>query len=453
MTGAAGNGTKGPPSKTSSEREAMIDGRTSGAGRGAALGIVTLLAATSVAGYFLLVPDSFDTSGPATSQTVEMQDRETVAGVDTAMPQPQAAPQTVDAPDQSPWQPVVMAPPADDGGAADRARIAELERDLEALRASQEDDPTLQEALQSVRDEMQALFDRERAEAEERHRLELAAMAGNLSPGQAGMSDEERDARARLEEERQRRAAIAEAQIMSDGIVLDASGAKAGGGSQGRAAPAGPGGGGGRALSSNEEFIQDASAQSHETVRATRIAAPNRTIVQGTTLNAVLETAISTELPGGIRAIVTDDVMSYDGLNALLPRGTRLIGSYNSDVSVVQGRVQIAWNRAVTPEGVSVELGGYGADALGMSGQAGTVDTRFRQRFGSAALISLMGAGPDVIIDRDTGGQTSDAVQDVGDDLSTATQGVMADYLQAGPVIFIDQGTTMTVFVNRDLVL
>ena len=451
MTGAVENGTKGPPSKTSSEREAMIDGRTSGAGRGAALGILALLAATGVAGYFLLVPDSSDTSGPATSQTVEMQDRETAAGVDTAMPQPQATPQTVDAPGQNPWQPVVMAAPADDGGAADRARIAELERDLAALRASQEDDPTLQEALQSVRDEMQALFDRERAEAEERHRLELAAMAGNLSPGQAGTSDEERDARARLEEERQRRAAIAEAQIMSDGIVLDASGAKAGGGSQGRAAPAGPGGG--RTLSSNEQFIQDTSAQSYETVRATRIAAPDRTIVQGTTLNAVLETAISTELPGVIRAVVTDDVMSYDGLNALLPRGTRLIGSYNSDVSVVQGRVQIAWNRAVTPEGVSVELGGYGADALGMSGQAGTVDTRFRQRFGSAALISLMGAGPDVIIDRDTGGQTSDAVQDVGDDLSTATQGVMADYLQAGPVIYINQGTTMTVFVNRDLVL
>ena len=452
MTGAAENGTKGPPSKTSSEREAMIDGRTSGAGRGATIGIVALLAATGVAGYFLLVPDSPDTSGPSTSQTAEMQDREGIAGVDTAMPRPQTAPATADAPDQSQWQPAVMAGPVNDGGAADRARIAELERDLAALRASQGDDPTLQEALQSVRDEMQALFDRERAEAEERYQLQLAAMARDMSSGQTGMSDEERDARARLEEERQRRAAIAEAQIMSDGIVLDASGAKTGGGSQGGAASGSPGGGG-RTLSSNEQFIQDASTQSYETVRATRIAAPDRTIVQGTTLNAVLETAISTELPGVIRAVVTDDVMSYDGLNALLPRGTRLIGSYNSDVSVVQGRVQIAWNRAVTPEGVSVELGGYGADALGMSGQAGTVDTRFRQRFGSAALISLMGAGPDVIVGRDTGGQTSDAVQDVGDDLSTATQGVVADYLKAGPVIYIDQGTTMTVFVNRDLVL
>jgi type IV secretion system protein VirB10 len=119
---------------------------------------------------------------------------------------------------------------------------------------------------------------------------------------------------------------------------------------------------------------------------------------------------------------------------------------------VVQGRVQIAWNRAVTPDGASVELGGYGADGLGRSGQSGSVDTRFGQRFGSAALISLMGAGPEVVISRGSGGIASDTAQDIGADLSTATQDVMADYLSAGPVISIDQGAYMTVFVNRDLV-
>ena len=35
--------------------------------------------------------------------------------------------------------------------------------------------------------------------------------------------------------------------------------------------------------------------------------------------------------------------------------------------------------------------------------------------------------------------------------MASATQGVMADYIGAGPVIYIDQGTYMTVFVNRDL--
>ena len=153
-----------------------------------------------------------------------------------------------------------------------------------------------------------------------------------------------------------------------------------------------------------------------------------------------------------IRAVVSDDVWSYDGSTVLLPRGTRLLGSYNSDVSVVQGRVQLAWNRAVTPEGVSVELGGYGADTLGRSGQEGFVDGRFRQRFGSAALISLIGTAPEVVVASETGATGQDIAEDLGGDLETSAQGVMGDYLSAPPVIYVDQGTAITVFVNQDLV-
>lgn len=441
-----------------SRRDAAIAGlsgvRSGGRSRrllgGAALALVV------GAGAWLLLVSPDDTSTTVdTSQSANIQTPETATGVDTRLPLNRAgAPQTA-APGEAAMAPPVVTRADDAGSGADRARIAELERDLAALRAAQGDNADLEAALRGLRDEMQAQFDRERALAEEAYQLQLAEMARTLSSGDTGMSDGEREARQRLEEERQRRAAIAEAQIMSDGIVLDASGAKMGGGSH-RGSGGSTGGGGAepsnRQLSSNESFMAQAGAQGYETVRATRIAAPGRTIVQGTTLNAVLETAISTELPGVIRAVITDDVMSHDGMTLLLPKGSRLVGSYNSDVSVVQGRVQIAWNRVVTPEGTSVELGSYGADALGGSGQAGRVDARFGQRFGSAALISLMGAGPDVVIGRNSGTITTQTAEDIGDDLTTATQGVLADYLGAGPVIYIDQGTYMTVFVNRDLV-
>ena len=421
-------------------RDTAISGGSESSGRGRAVAAVAFLGAVGIAAYVLLVPASEDTSAPDTSQTQEMQRDEPASGVDTSMPA-QPAVQTEETPVETWMQPAVAAPPADDGNEADRQRIADLEAQVEALRQSQGSDPELQKALQ----DMQTRLDREREDADARYQALLTQMSQNTD---TGMTEDEREARRRLEEERQRRAAIAEAQIMSNGIVLDAAGAKTGSGQGGTAV----GDGSGRTLTSNEQFIQDASTQSYDTVRATRIANPGRTVVQGTTLNAVLETAISTELPGAIRAVVTDDVMSYDGTNVLIPRGSRLIGSYNSDVSVIQDRVQIAWNRAVTPAGVSVELGGYGADALGMSGQAGQVDSRFRQRFGSAALISLIGAGPDVVIRDDTRGDAADAMQDVGDDLASATQGVMGAYLNAGPVIYIDQGVYMTVFVNRDLV-
>ncbi|MBA3585513.1 MAG: hypothetical protein H0W36_13515, partial [Gemmatimonadetes bacterium] len=298
-----------------------------------------------------------------------MQDREAWTGIDTRMPlmAPQEAPQA----QLVAVMPPAVQPPEDDEAKAARARIADLEEQIQALRNAQGEDLDLRAILDDQRAMLEEQFRSEREAAEERYQRQLAEMARNMAGGvgTVGIGDEGREARRRLEEERARQAAIAEAQIMSDGIVLDASGAARGSGPQ-----RGETGGRGtseRRLSSNEAFIRDASTQSSETVRATRIAAPGRTIVQGTTVAAVLETAISTELPGVIRAVMSDDVLSYDGTNVLLPRGTRLIGSYNSAGSVVQGRVQIGWNRAVTPEGVSVELGGYGSDALGGSGQAG----------------------------------------------------------------------------------
>lgn len=428
-----------------SRRNAALNGGSSGKGAAGTLAIVLFLGAVGTAAYFILTPQAVGTGAPDTSRTADIQSPEPAAGVETTMPV-QPAVQITEAAPQPQLQPAVQRP--SEVGAendVDRARIADLERQLKELREAQGDESALQSAL----DDLEAKHEQERADAEARYQALLLQMAQNAGRGDTGMSEDERAARQRLEEERQRRAAIAEAQIMSDGIVLDASGARTSGGQGGAAAGSGRSS---RALSSNERFIEEASSRSYDTVRATRIANPGRTIVQGTTLNAVLETAISTELPSVIRAVVTDDVMSYDGLNVLLPRGSRLIGSYNSNVSVIQDRVQIAWNRAVTPQGISVELGGYGSDALGMSGQAGQVATRFRQRFGSAALVSLMGAGPDVVINEDTDGDTAGAIQDVGDDMGSATQGVVADYLGVGPVIYIDQGTYMTVFVNRDLV-
>ena len=143
-------------------------------------------------------------------------------------------------------------------------------------------------------------------------------------------------------------------------------------------------------LSENEGFLAAAAEQTHKTVRAEQIADPSRTIVQGTILEGVLETAINTDLPGAIRAVLTEDVVSYDGSTTLLPRGTRLIGSYSSNVKIAQRRALIAWNRAVTPAGTSVALGGIGADALGRSGQTGHVDTHFWERFGNAMMLSTV---------------------------------------------------------------
>ena len=422
------------------ERRQALDAKSKGR-IGRVFGIVFFVLVFGLVGALVIAPERIRSflleAGTSTSQTMQSALRDD-SGISTDMTvrEPvEVEPLDVDTPmPDPPPSPVVIEPSATDAElAALRERVAELQElgaeqiaEIRSLLDAQS--RTLREQFEAERDAREAQFQRE---------LQAARSAVD------DRAADEEAARSRLEAERERRRAIAEAQIASDAIILDGAGTAAGEASTSR---------GDRELTSNEEFIAAASSQGYETVRATVIADPGRTIVQGSAIQAVLETAVSTELPGIIRAVTTRDVYSYDGDNVLLPRGTRLIGSYNSDVSIAQNRVQIAWNRAVTPDGISVELGGYGADQLGMSGQSGKVDSRFRQRFGTAALITLITLTPRFIVSEESDANTRTAVEDFSGTTEDATNSALEDYLSLEPVIYIFPGTTVSVLVNRDLV-
>ncbi len=72
------------------------------------------------------------------------------------------------------------------------------------------------------------------------------------------------------------------------------------------------------------------AASDNSAVHSTRLAEPASTVVQGTLIPAVLETAIDTDIPGYVRAVVSQDVKSFDGSKVLIPRSSRLIGEYKA---------------------------------------------------------------------------------------------------------------------------
>ena len=181
------------------------------------------------------------------------------------------------------------------------------------------------------------------------------------------------------------------------------------------------------------------------------IANPGNTVVQGTMIQAVTETALDSSLPGQIRAVISEDVHAYDGSRILIPRGSRLIGRYRSGLDIAQQRVTIAWDRIILPTNQTVTISSFGGDELGRSGVTGFVGTRFRERFGSAALISLITAAPGAAAGRVDDENAADVLEDVGDDLSDATDSIIGEYLAIGPVIYVDQGSRITVMVDRDL--
>ena len=76
----------------------------------------------------------------------------------------------------------------------------------------------------------------------------------------------------------------------------------------------------------------------NNSVRSTRLAEPANTVAQGTLIPAVLETAIDSDVPGYVRAVVSQDVRSFDGSRVLIPRSSRLIGEYKAASQAGQRR-------------------------------------------------------------------------------------------------------------------
>ena len=268
--------------------------------------------------------------------------------------------------------------------------------------------------------------------------LELARLEAPRSAIPTGPTAEE----LRLQElERRRQAGLDELQARITSPIIAFGGS--GGANNGTASD-------GRRLDGDTDFVRNGAAPS-EVTQAQLIVNPSHTVIQGTMIQAVLETAIDSSLAGQVRAIVSEDVHAYDGSRILIARGSRLIGRYQSGVDIAQQRITIAWDRIILPDNQTVEISAFGGDQLGRSGTTGFVDSRFGARFGSATLISLIGALPAVAAGSTEDKTTSDVLGNIGKDLQDSTQSVMGEYLSIAPVIYVDQGSRVTVMVDRDL--
>ena len=128
---------------------------------------------------------------------------------------------------------------------------------------------------------------------------------------------------------------------------------------------------------SNERFLRDVSNEQVVKAKAVKLEGLDTLITQGTFISGITETMINSDLPGLIRAIVDKPVYGRTGNLVLIPKGSRLIGRYQSGVTVGQQRVYIVWTRLERPDGVVVDLGSPGAGPLGQAGMEGEVDNHF----------------------------------------------------------------------------
>lgn len=180
-------------------------------------------------------------------------------------------------------------------------------------------------------------------------------------------------------------------------------------------------------------------------VRAGMMSSPQTTVPQGTLIPAVLETAFNSTGSGFARALVQRDVYGFDGRRVLIPRGSRLIGEYASDTSPGQKRAFVTWTRLIRPDGATIALGSPTTDPVGVGGVRAEVDGHFFEHFAGAILQSALMIGGNL------------AARSAGDSVVVALPGsfpggsATMPATQIPPTLSVRQGTSISVFVARDL--
>jgi len=296
---------------------------------------------------------------------------------------------------------------------------------------------------------LQTMLDAERAQ---REGLEAEMARDGLIADQRLLEERRRQQEEqRLREETRITEELLTAQITSPAVVF-ADGPRGGASGSSSTGGAADGGADGPTLSENEQYLRQ-GARPLEVQEASRMEFPDRTLAQGSVIQAALQTAINSDLPGSVVAVVSEPVPAFSGNQILIPRGSRLFGQYRSGIELNQKRILILWTRVLTPDGISMEIASAGGDQLGRSGITGFVDTKFAQRFGGAALISIIGAAPAVAASSTDNEIASAVLESIGDDLEDAVGTVIAEQISISPTIYIDQGASVTVLVDRDIVI
>ncbi len=204
---------------------------------------------------------------------------------------------------------------------------------------------------------------------------------------------------------------------------------------------------------SDLDFINHSDVFS-KTQAATRLAHPEATVVAGELIPATLETAISSDLPGLVRAITQRPVYSYVGHRLLIPAGSRLIGQYNSMTLQGINRLCIVWQRLILPDGISVSIESPSTDQLGRSGQAASsVNSHFIERFQQGVLLSTLGASVATfgVDGSDQDNSSSQYRTQVASQLQQAAQQSVMSRAHIKPTLSVNQGSSIQIMVAKDL--
>lgn len=190
------------------------------------------------------------------------------------------------------------------------------------------------------------------------------------------------------------------------------------------------------------------------------IADPDTLLVRGTYIRCVMETRIITDVAGFTSCVVTEPVYSINGRRLLLPKGSKISGTYEND-NVNGPRVAVVWDRITTPTGIDINMASPGVDNLGGAGHPGDYNAHWASRISSALLISLIsdafkyaGAkhGPESTTITNSG---NEIIQPYESNTARAMERLANQAVDRSmnrpATVTINQGTVVNVYVAKDV--
>ncbi len=184
-------------------------------------------------------------------------------------------------------------------------------------------------------------------------------------------------------------------------------------------------------------------------------------VMAGTIIPAAMVTGLNSDLPGQAIATVTEPVYdTVSGKTLLIPQGSRLLGTYDAQVSYGQSRVLLVWTRLIMPDGSSIVLDRLpGTDTKGFAGLEDEIDNHWGKLLAGAALSTLLGVGAELGSQNSglggTGQQTVVVAtsRSAENSVNQVGQQVTRRNLNVQPTLTVRPGFPVRVVVNKDLVL
>ncbi|NIE78358.1 conjugal transfer protein TrbI [Pantoea sp. Ap-967] len=187
--------------------------------------------------------------------------------------------------------------------------------------------------------------------------------------------------------------------------------------------------------------------------------APSQEVKAGWVIPGVMISGINSDLPGQIIGQVREPVYdSATGTQCLIPPGSRVVGTYDSGVTLGQTRALAVWRRIIYPDGSSISIDNMpGTDMGGYAGFNDLVDNHYLRIFGSGLLLSVFSAGIQLSQPQASNGENYSSSQiiagSLGQQMGQIGMQMAQKNMNIQPTLEIRPGYEFNIMVTKDIIL